>query len=88
MAKTIHFNTNRKYTANGQRITATLHDDGVVTFFDHDRMVDGEFSLPSDVPFNRITIMNAYDRYEAPNTARSWQDGLMRGGCNSKYEGE
>ena len=85
--KTIHFNTGRKYTANGQQITATLHDDGVVTFYDHSRMVDGQFAI-ADYVFCQKTVMNAYDQYLAPNTTRSWQDGLMRGGCNSKYEGE
>ena len=38
MAKTIQFNTKRLYTASGQRIIATLHDDNVVTFHDVDRM--------------------------------------------------
>jgi hypothetical protein len=29
--KTIEFNTGRRYSAEGQFIKATLHDDGVVT---------------------------------------------------------
>jgi hypothetical protein len=86
--KTIHFNTGRKYTANGQRITATLHDDGVVTFFDHDRMVDGQYDEPFPEYFNQNSVMAVYDAYKAPHTVRSWQDGLLRGGCNSKYEGQ
>ena len=45
MAKTIQFNTKRLYTASGQRIIATLHDDNVVTFHDVDRMVSGEYAF-------------------------------------------
>jgi hypothetical protein len=37
--ETISFNTGRRYTAEGQFIVATLHDDKVVTFFDHSRGV-------------------------------------------------
>jgi hypothetical protein len=86
MAKTIHFNTGRKYTAHGQRITATLHDDGVVTFFDHDRMVDGQFEMTHFDTFGAALVQWKYDRYHAPNTKRSFEDGMQRGGCNSKYE--
>ena len=88
MANTIHFNTGRLYTAHKQRITATQHDDGVITFMDHDRMVDGEFMLGYGEVFDQRTVMNAYDNYRAPNTSRSWADGLQRGGCNTKYEGK
>ena len=49
---TIRFNTGRKYTAAGQRIVATYRphneaddESGTVTFFDHDRMVDGGDSI-------------------------------------------
>lgn len=96
MGKTIHFNTGRKYTANGQRITATLHDDGVVTFFDHDRSVDGEYNLAAltgasgedlELFHNQGAVMGEYDGMRAPNTQRSWQDGMMRGGVNSQYRG-
>lgn len=84
--KTIHFNTGRKYTANGQRITATLHDDNVVTFWDHDRGVDGQFTLYC-APFDRATVMNMYDSHAAKGTQRSWADGMLRSGCNSTWEG-
>ena len=84
--KTIHFNTGRKYTANGQRVTATLHDDGVVTFFDHDRSIDGQFELGLHCSFNKTEVMHWYDSGTAHNTTRSWQDGMTRGGVNSKYE--
>ena len=87
MAKTIHFNTKRMYSAHGQRITATLHDDNVVTFFDHDRMVDGQFEMPQHCRLNDIEVMHWYDAGKASHTSRSWADGLMRGGVNSKYEG-
>lgn len=84
--QTIHFNTRRLYTEHGQRITATLHDDGVVTFFDHDRMVDGEFKLPDGFEFTQEIVQHAYDRNAAKKTARSHADGLCRGGCNTRYE--
>lgn len=86
--RTIHFNTGRKYIAAGQPITATLHDDGVVTFHDHARMIDGEFALPMHAQFNQVEVLHWYDAGQAPNTARSWQDAFLRGGCNSKYEGK
>ena len=78
---TICFNTGRKYTANGQRIIATLHEDGEVTFYDIDRCVDGQFTLKGE--FDKRTVMLAYDTYQAPNTVRSWQDAMMKGGCNT-----
>jgi hypothetical protein len=79
--KTIRFNTGRKYTVHGQRIVATLHDDGVVTFFDHDRSVDGEFMLGDDT-FDGATVMRAYDSNRARSSHRSWSDGMLRNGCN------
>lgn len=81
--KTITFNTGRKYTAHGQRIVATLHDDGVVTFFDHDRNVDGEFPLSQWQELTQQLVMDWYDHGRAPNTRRSWADGMMRGGVNT-----
>lgn len=85
--KTIHFNTGRSYTQHGQRITATLHDDGVVTFFDHDRMIDGEFRLRQHIRLSQEEVMTMYDNHQARNTTRSWEDGMQRDGCNTKYEG-
>ncbi|MER9176354.1 hypothetical protein NKH72_22500 [Mesorhizobium sp. M0955] len=89
MSKTIHFNTGRLYSAAGQRITATLHEDGHVTFFDHDRMVDGEITFEDlrDFVFDQESVMRAYDNHRAHNTIRSWSDGMQRGGCNAKWEG-
>jgi hypothetical protein len=89
MSTTIHFNTGRRYTANGQRITATLHDDGVVTFWDHDRSVHGEYTEVLPEFWDRTSVMNAYDARDGyKNTSRAWSDGMMRGGVNSKYEGK
>lgn len=86
MAQTIHFNTGRPYTIHGQRITATLHDDGVVTFWDHDRMVDGELN-GLGVLLEVFEVRAWYDRGDYRNTTRSWTDGMTRGGCNSVYAG-
>ncbi len=85
MAQTITFNTGRKYTAQGQQITATLHDDGVVTFWDHSRMVDGQFTLGPHCQFNQAEVMHWYDAGKAPGTVRSHADGMRRGGCNSTH---
>jgi hypothetical protein len=82
--KTIEFNTGRKYTAEGQFIKATLHDDGVVTFFDHSRGVDGQFKLMQYCDFNQTEVMHWYDSGMAHGTQRSWTDGMMRGGCNTR----
>lgn len=84
--KTITFNTQRRYTVFGQRITATLHDDNVVTFFDHDRMIDGEFRLGVHCSFDQTEVMHWYDSNMAQGTKRSWQDGMLRNGCNATYE--
>ena len=83
MTKTIEFNTGRKYTAEGQFIKATLHDDGIVTFFDHSRGIDGEFVLGVS-SFDQHTVMSCYDRNTAGSSRRSWSDGMLRGGCNTR----
>lgn len=89
--QTIHFNTQRSYTAHGQRITATLHDDGVVTFWDHDRMVHGEFTLADHYPFacgiDARTVTAVYDLGLCRGTSRAWADGMNPGGCNTAYQG-
>lgn len=87
--QTIHFNTGRSYTAKGQRITATLHDDGVVTFADHDRGVYGEFKLDTTLAkFEQRDIMHYYDHNLASHTHRAWSDCMMPGGCNSEWKGK
>lgn len=85
--KTITFNTGRKYTANGQQITATLHDDFVVTFFDHARKIDGQIDLTpamvSEETFHKGHVLAAYDNGNYGSTVRSWSDGTHRNGCNA-----
>lgn len=59
--KRIQFNTGRMYSAQGQKIVAILHDDGIVSFMDHSRMIGGEFELGQDCPFNQVEVMRNYD---------------------------
>lgn len=83
--KTIEFNTGRKYTAEGQVIKATMHDDGVVTFMDHGRYIDGEFGLIT--PAQELTqglVMSMYDNGTYKGTSRSSRDGMFKGGCNTR----
>lgn len=84
--ETIKFNTGRRYTAEGQVIVATLHHDGVVTFMDHSRKIDGQFVCNYPELFDRQFVMQMYDAQEYQNTARSAQDGMDRGGCNTRGE--
>lgn len=87
MTKTISFNTGRKYSASGQQITATLHDDGVVTFMDHTRHIDGEFTVPQGIcALIRNVVMDHYDTGRYSSTKRSRDDGMMSGGCNTQRE--
>lgn len=87
MTKTIHFNTKRMYSKLGQRISATLHDHGVVTFWDHDRMIDGQFTVLDDVFFNQGSVMSEYDGGRYKNTQQSWLDAMMPEGHNHTYLG-
>jgi hypothetical protein len=82
--KTIAFQTGRQYAANGQIIIATLHDDGIVTFMDHSRHIDGEFKLRQHCRFNAEEVLHCYDAGATMyhNSQRSWQDGMDREGCN------
>lgn len=97
--RTIQFNTGRKYTAEGQVITATLYADGTVTFMDHSRMIDGEFknggtdllasnSHAGDDPrfaaALRAEVMAAYDGSNYQGSRRSSRDGMMTGGRNTR----
>jgi hypothetical protein len=86
MTNTIQFNTRRLYSAEGQVITATLHDDGVVTFMDHSRMIDGEFLLGDVAAFSQQVVLRRYDHGQYGASARSRADGMMRGGCNLRKE--
>lgn len=85
--KTIHFNTRRLYSAKGQRISATRHDDGTVTFYDHDRMIDGESRFPSETEelLTDRNVMSFYGAGAWKSTDRSRQDGMCLGGVNTKY---
>lgn len=87
MQKQIHFNTGCGYTAKGQRISATLHDDGIVTFNDHDRGVCGEFKLGNDA-FTQSTIMHRYLHNQIQFTSRSHKDAMYAGSCNAEYKGK
>lgn len=81
---TITFNTGRKYTAEGQIIKATLHDDGVITFMDHSRHIDGQFGpITPPQPLTKELVMAAYDAGRATGTLRSSRDGMIPGGCNT-----
>jgi hypothetical protein len=83
MTKTIHFNTGRAYGRHGQRIAATLHPDGRVTFSDHDRMIDGEFNLPDPALFSEGTVLRRYDRGNYTPSKAALENGLLPGGCNA-----
>lgn len=67
MSMTFRFNTGRRYTPQGQRITAFAHDDGTVDFSDHDRQIDGRLldKLPQIIPADdgpiQIWIVSRYD---------------------------
>lgn len=85
--KTIQFNTGRRYTGYGQRIVATLHDDGVVTFHDIDRMITGELEKIDDPAcFNQTVVMEDYDHNHYQGTSRAWADGMTPSGINSKWK--
>jgi len=59
--QTLHFNSGRQYSANGQRIAAALLDDGSIIFVDIDRGL--EYLIPAGgARFNQSSIMAAYDR--------------------------
>jgi hypothetical protein len=65
----LKFNTGREYTKNGQRIAASLQDNGDIVFVDVDRQIDGVISAGAltcdDVLelgyFTQREIMASYD---------------------------
>jgi hypothetical protein len=83
MLQTISFNTGRMYSALGQRIVATLYDDGIVTFMDHDRGIDGYFRLGQHCRLTETEVMHWYDSGTCQSSARSWSDGMVPGGANA-----
>jgi hypothetical protein len=80
---TIRFNTGRGYTSSGQRIVATLHDDGIVTFMDHDRGISGEYWKSDRDSFDAANVMDHYDSGDYTSGRRSWADGMARDGVNA-----
>lgn len=67
----IQFNTGREYTEHGQRITATLQENGAIYFVDVDRHIKGLIEFPgftreevAQFFFNQSAIMAAYDKNE------------------------
>ena len=68
----IKFNTGREYTKNGQRIAASLQDNGDIVFVDIDRQIDGVIranglTLDEVLAFGYFTqrgIMESYDKNE------------------------
>jgi hypothetical protein len=85
--KTIEFNTGRKYTAEGQVVRATLHADGVITFMDHSRMIDGEFGpIRPAQELTQALVMAVYDNSTYRSTARSSADGMCARGCNTRTD--
>jgi hypothetical protein len=86
MTSTIQFNTRRKYTTEGQVISATLHDDGVVTFMDHSRSIDGQYNSIFPEEFGSAEVLHMYDTGAYTSSKRSRDDGMMRGGCNLRKE--
>ena len=86
MAKTIQFNTKRLYTASGQRIIATLHDDNVVTFHDVDRMVSGEYAFdPEYDMLDQKALMQVYDHNQYQSTARAHRDAFYADSVNGSH---
>ena len=68
----IKWNTGRYYAAEGQRIAATMLDDGTTVYFvDIDRMIDGH--IPNGT-LERDAIMRAYDYYsrECPSMVEGY----------------
>ena len=59
---TLAFNTGRQYTDKGQRISAELVD-GMVCFFDHDRLIGGKFELQDFDTFNEALVLQEYDAH-------------------------
>jgi hypothetical protein len=57
---TLQFNTGREYSEHGQRVIATLLDNGHIIVVDLDRHID--VMLLEGVGFNQREIMQAYDR--------------------------
>jgi hypothetical protein len=68
MQKVIEWNTGRTYTAEGQRIVATIRG-GTVVFWDCARAICGE----CDCELTRPAIMACYDAGCYSHPARAWE---------------
>lgn len=88
--KTIQFNTGRKYTAEGQIITATLYTDGIVTFYDSSRMIDGGYATNTTALAEKsddtiaAQVLRAYDTGTYERSKRSFHDGLFTFSRNTR----
>lgn len=71
--QTLRFNTGRRYTAQGQEITATSHA-GRVTFYDHSRMIFGEIDPAEVAAFTSSNVLRAYDAGRYSWTAHAAAD--------------
>lgn len=88
--KTIHFNSGRAYSPGGQHISATLWSDGIITFHDHTRMIDGELDFLADWEVSTeelrpAIVLGFYDRGQYFATERSGRDAMC--GPNRTYKG-
>ena len=79
--KTIKFNTGREYSKNGQRIAASLQDNGDIVFNDIDRGICGIIRAGGltreDVItlnlFTPLAITNAYDKNDYTDISSDWE---------------
>lgn len=86
--QTVTWNTGRKYSAAGQRISAVVSLYGWIAFVDHDRMIDGivRGGHHGDLSESEIRdrVMTAYDNnlYDYPRENREYEAiGLARAAC-------
>lgn len=87
--KMIHFNTERLYTLEGQRIVA-MSCGGVIHFIDIDRGVNGYFNMMNG-ELSKRSIMEAYDngRFNPEKDPKELLDYLKELGWKSYfYKGE
>jgi hypothetical protein len=77
----LKFNTGREYTKNGQRIAATLQENGDIVFVDVDRSICGIIRAGGftyeDIKtlgcFTQRGIMESYDRNEYTDISGGWE---------------
>jgi len=79
--QSIKFNTGRSYSTNGQRIAASLQDNGDIVFNDIDRSIcgiirAGGLTLEDVITLNCFTqraIMESYDKNEYTDISGDWE---------------